>query len=465
MPTLVFVANKHNLNSIAALTGALEADPRTRSLPLRFFWHDDRLPSRLDALATSANPLVIALSFTTADMPATTALMEHIRTMSHRPFVVAGGPHPSARPAEVLGLGADAVVIGEGEEALPALLQRILADEPPHRLPGVATLSPTGQLVQGPCARSVDLDAYPPLGIAHRRFGPIEITRGCPCACAFCQTSYLFGGRMRHRSVERVVYWVQQAMEHGYSYLRFVTPNAFAYQSPDGGRTVNLDAIERLLREMAALVGKEQVYFGTFPSEVRPETVTSEAVELVRRYCGNDNLLFGAQTGSDRLLRTLHRGHTVADVHRSAKVITAAGLTPIVDMIFGLPGETPDDVAASVRLMEDLAHMGAVLHTHTFMPLPGTPLEGAPPGRVDPELHPLLDHQASQGHQMGQWRKQEQIAHRTHKGASSAHPFTTSPSVPASGAQQRLRVSPPSMGGYSPKRQPASHPPSKSESP
>jgi radical SAM superfamily enzyme YgiQ (UPF0313 family) len=198
-----------------------------------------------------------------------------------------------------------------------------------------------------------------------------------------------------------------------------VTPNAFAYGSEDNGRTVNLDAIERLLRGMAALVGRERVYFGTFPSEVGPETVTPEAVALVRRYSGNDTLLFGAQTGSDRLLKTLHRNHTLADVYRAAEVIVAGGLTAIVDLIFGLPGEEAEDAAATLRLMEDLVVMGAVLHTHTFMPLPGTPLENAPPGRVNPLLHPLLDRLASQGHQIGQWRRQEEIAHRTHGGTDS----------------------------------------------
>jgi radical SAM superfamily enzyme YgiQ (UPF0313 family) len=199
-------------------------------------------------------------------------------------------------------------------------------------------------------------------------------------------------------------------MERGYSYARFVTPNAFAYQSEDNGRTPNLDAIERLLRQMAALVGRERVYFGTFPSEVGPETVTPEAVALVRRYCGNDNLIFGAQTGSDRLLQTLRRNHSVADTYRAAECIVAQGLTPIVDLIFGLPDEEAEDVAATLHLMEDLVAMGAVLHTHTFLPLPGTPLEDAPPGWVDPALHPLLDRLASQGHQIGQWRKQEQFA-------------------------------------------------------
>lgn len=410
MPALAFVVNKHNLNSIAALTGALEADPRTRALALHFLWQDERLIPRIRALAGEADPLVVALSFATADLPEISSLLADLHRLRPAPVVIAGGPHPSARPGEVLELGVDAVVTGEGEGPLPALLERLFARESPVGLPGVAILDSDKSLVQGPRPRPIELDEYPPMGVAHRRFGPIEITRGCPCACAFCQTSFLFGGRMRHRSVESIVGWVRRAMERGYRYLRFVTPNAFAYQSEDNGRTVNLDAIEHLLREGAALVGKEQVYFGTFPSEVGPETVTPEAVSLVRRFCGNDNLIFGAQTGSDRLLRTLRRSHTVADVYRAAKVVVAAELTPIVDLIFGLPGEQKEDVAATLRLMEDLVDMGAVLHTHTFMPLPGTPLEDAPPGRVDPALHPLLDRLASQGHQIGQWRKQEELA-------------------------------------------------------
>jgi B12-binding domain/radical SAM domain protein len=414
MPTLAFVVNRHNLNSVAALTGSLEFDPRTDDLrlQLRFLWQDERLEEHLRGLVEEVDRLVVALSFATASLPETSDLLKQLRGLRPDPFVVAGGPHPSARAADVLRLGADAVVIGEGESALPDLLERVVAGETPEGLAGVAVLAEDGHLVRGPRRELVELDVYPPLGVEHRRFGPIEITRGCPCACGFCQTSFLFGGRMRHRSVQGAVSWVRRAMEQGYSYVRFVTPNAFAYQSEDNGRTANLDAIDELLREMAALVGKDQVYFGTFPSEVGPETVTPKAVAMVTHHCGNDNLLIGAQSGSDRLLQELHRRHSVADVYRAAEVIVAGGLVPIVDVIFGLPGEEAKDLAATIQLMEDLAAMGAVLHTHTFMPLPGTPLEGAPPGRVDPNLHPLLDRLASQGHQIGQWRKQQEIAKR-----------------------------------------------------
>src|SRR5512139_1176982 len=102
---LAFVANKHNLNSIAALTGALEVDPRTRDLNLHFPWQDERLLSRLSALAAPGDRLVVALSFATADLPVVRALMPELRNLQPCPLVIAGGPHPSARPAEVLRLG------------------------------------------------------------------------------------------------------------------------------------------------------------------------------------------------------------------------------------------------------------------------------------------------------------------------------------------------------------------------
>ncbi|MGC9332598.1 MAG: cobalamin-dependent protein, partial [Anaerolineae bacterium] len=233
MPALAFVANKNNLNSIAALTGALEVDACMDSLDLHFLWQDGHLLPRLAELAEATDRLVVALSFATADLPAVAGLLPQLRALESVPFLVAGGPHASARPEEVLRLGADAVVVGEGEKTLPDLVTQVLAGGTVEGMPGVAALTPDGRLARGPRPRPVDLDAYPPLGVAHRRFGPIEITRGCPCACAFCQTSFLFGGRMRHRSVESVVGWVQRAMAAGYSYVRFVSPNAFAYQSQD----------------------------------------------------------------------------------------------------------------------------------------------------------------------------------------------------------------------------------------
>jgi radical SAM superfamily enzyme YgiQ (UPF0313 family) len=141
--------------------------------------------------------------------------------------------------------------------------------------------------------------------------------------------------------------------------------------------------------------------------------VSAEALALVTRYAANDNIVFGAQTGSPRLLKKLRRGHTVEDVYRAAEFTRQAGLKPIVDFMFGLPGETEEDQRLSLQLIEDLAAMGATVHSHTFMPLPGTPLADAPPGRVTPEVESILGRLSKDGLHTGQWRKQEELAATT----------------------------------------------------
>ena len=205
---------------------------------------------------------------------------------------------------------------------------------------------------------------------------------------------------MRHRSPEVVAHWAEQARFKGEPFMRFVTPNALAYGSPDG-RTVNLAAIEALLCRVGAVTGRERVYLGSFPSEVRPEMVTDEAIGLIKRLAGNLNITLGAQSGSQRVLDAVRRDHTVGDVHRACDIVLRHGLVPNVDVILGLPGEGRSERRMTLALVERLTARGARVRTHAFMPLVGTPLAGAAPGVIDEESDRLLGTLARQGQQQG----------------------------------------------------------------
>jgi len=408
MNGMVWVVSRYNRNSIAALTGVLEVHPCLDTLPL-YFLKEAQAPARVPELASRLDHLVVAFSFATLSLPRIARLVQQLRQKSPvNVTFIAGGPHPSGDPEGTLRLGVDAVVVGEGEMALPALLERIFAGQSYADLPGIATLQ-DGLLVCNRRPLLADLNDYPPFGLRHGRVSHIELSRGCPYGCTFCQTPRILGGRMRHRTVETVIHWIREAQKGGYRYARFVTPNAFAYGSPDG-RTLNLEAMERLLFEVNRLLGREGVYFGSFPSEVRPENVTAEAVALVKKYAANDNLVFGVQTCSPRMLRALRRGHTVEDVYRATEITVRAGLTPILQFIFGLPGETEEDQQLTFQAIRELTAMGAIIRSNTFMPLPGSPLANAPPGRIDYRTRRFLDELASRGEQFGHWRQQEQLA-------------------------------------------------------
>ncbi|MCK9632740.1 MAG: TIGR04013 family B12-binding domain/radical SAM domain-containing protein [Methanoregula sp.] len=299
-------------------------------------------------------------------------------------LTIVGGPHAAACPREVAAY-ADYVVVGEGEYTLPRLLAD-LRDGGEGKIPGVMT----GDYYR-PADTSVRLDAYPAFS---EYKGYIEISRGCPFSCGYCQTPQIFGHCMRHRSIDEVARYAER-----HEQSRFVTPNAFAYGSD--GTHPRFDKIERLFRKC-----RHQIFFGTFPSEVRPESVCGESLDLVNRYCANTKLHFGAQSGSDDVLRQLHRGHTTADVISAIELCREYAITPIVDFIVGLPFETDDDQRATLDLVQWVARFGKV-HVHRFIPLPGTPLAGTTARTLLTETEKCCGKLALTGRLTGSWNDPE----------------------------------------------------------
>ena len=317
---------------------------------------------------------------------------------------VAGGPHPTAAPRDVLAAGFDLVVPGEGERSLLALLGRVARGEDPRAGRGIAWLE-GGVLVRAPREAPVVLDEHPAFSNVRGRAGPIEITRGCVHACAYCQTSSVLGARLRHRSLAAVAEAVRALSDRGMRDVRFVTPSALSYGAE--GEEARPDAVGALLEAARAAGGpRARLFLGTFPSELRPEHATPASLALLRRHVANEKLLLGAQSGSDRMLAALRRGHGAEHVRAAVRYALEAGFRPEVDFIVGLPGEDDEDRAATRRLVAWCADQGARVHGHIFMPLPGTSLADAPPGRPDPDTVALLASLEGRGAAFGQWRRQ-----------------------------------------------------------
>lgn len=420
---LALVETRTNRNSVVALTGAIESSAVGEVVDVIYLRPGSAGAERAATLRAwltllaGADVAVIGFSFLTADLVDVAGQVAELRAAIGRghagaynrtPHLLAGGAHASAAPEETLDLGFDLVLRGEAEASLPRLLAALLRDDDLDQVPGLARVV-DGEVRKNRRAPAVDLDRYPPFAPRHRRFGPFEITRGCPFACRFCQTSFLMGARMRHRSVEGLIEAARRAHRLGLKDLRMVTPDAFAYGSPDGRAPAPAE-LERLLVGLSSVFGREHVFCGSFPSEVRPESVTPETVGLVRRLAANDNVVLGAQSGSDAMLRRLHRGHDAEAVIRAVETIRAVDLLPIVDFIYGLPGEEAIDRRQTRAFMQRVADLGAIVHGHVFMPLPGTPMGKAPPSPVDLETRDLLDRLAGTGMQIGKWRAQEQTA-------------------------------------------------------
>lgn len=406
--SVVFSFRAPGRYALTVLAGAIEA-ARLDDVTLLLPRSTDEVIATIREQLDLGREVIAGWSFYSPSFAECADELRAVRAAEPRPFLaLAGGVHATAEPRQTLEAGFDLVCIGEGEQVILEAIAAVRTGRPAASVPGCARLE-GGVVKQEKKPPRIELDAFPPFAPRHEYFGPIELTRGCIYACRFCQTPYFSKARFRHRSVENVAHWAGVMRAAGKRDLRFVSPTSLSYGSQD--ESVHLDAIEALLARSKEALGPDgRVFFGTFPSEVRPEHVTPAAMALIKKYCANDNLVIGGQSGSDRVLQASMRGHDVEAIIRAVQIALAHGLLPNVDFILGLPGETSAELGASVRVMRQLGELGARVHAHTFMPLPGTPFRDAAPGQVDDATREELDRLASQKLLYGQWKLQERVA-------------------------------------------------------
>jgi len=391
---LLFCAAKQNRNSIRALLCALEAAIAQGRLPTELPVKIVHSHKAAVEMLNSGDVLFLPVMSTQRDEGLHTA--EAARGKGA--FVVAGGPDPSALPQQWLTF-ADAVCVGEGEVGVERFVGALLDGRKPLEAAQIAGFATTAS---PPKTHHTDIGKVPPLALRFGVFGAIELTRSCPNACAFCQTPRLFGPP-RHRLLESVLEACDQMFARSMRDLRFIAPNALGY--PYWHQL--LEALQPLRQKGA------RVFFGSFPSEVRPESLTPDNIRILKRCCDNTRLVVGVQSGSDATLRRLRRGHTVADAEAAICHALEAGFAVEADFIFGFPKEVEpeEELERSLLFAERLIELGAKIHAHWFLPLPGTEMSETRSCRLPERLERLLGRLLGRGG-TGKWRTQRRLAEK-----------------------------------------------------
>lgn len=342
----------------------------------------------------AAGPHLVCYSFMTMQREVVAKeIIELKRRYGDRVILIAGGSHCSGAPEDALALGFHHVVKGPGEAAIREVVRLWLEGQ---LLPVAKVWETQAQVL---------LKDYPPFSYCLEVFSPVEITRGCPWQCGYCQTPKLWGNQVQHRPLQQLAEAMRYAVRKQRFRMQFLSPNAFCY----GSTTLNQpepEAIEELMKTTISS-GMQRITFGMFPSEARPEYVTDEILAVVKRYCSNKSIQIGIQSASDRVLKQLHRGHTVAQGLAAVKLIHAFGFRPLVDLMFGFPGETEEEREATADLAEVLVRdYQAWVHLHWFLRLPGTALADAEVAPPTPKLLNNLERLESMGKVTGWWREQ-----------------------------------------------------------
>lgn len=201
-----------------------------------------------------------------------------------------------------------------------------------------------------------DLDT-PGIVRSNRWRGFVTIAHGCDNFCTYCIVPYV-RGRFQSRPTKVIIEDVKALIKDGAMDVTLLGQNVNSYGTdfPEG------PGFPDLLREVAALPGLARLRFVTS----HPKDFTRDIVETMREnpvICPSVNLPI--QSGSDRILRRMNRGYTIADYAKEVdwirETFPEAGLTS--DLIVGFPGETEADFQASLEMLKrfryDLVHSAA----------------------------------------------------------------------------------------------------------
>nr|MDO8081641.1 TIGR04013 family B12-binding domain/radical SAM domain-containing protein [Candidatus Freyarchaeota archaeon] len=412
---------KENWYSFAPLLGVLERDKKFDNLAILFPKDFKNLSdSKIKDMVEEYGRIIFAYSFFTTQaslvLKELKKLSEYIYSLGRQSFtLVAGGPHPSGDVRGTLKMGFDIVAVGSGEASFPNLIYNLQLDKPLSNVPGIAYLH-DGEVIRTE-SQELQLDEFYSFSEKFDLFPPIEISRGCPHGCKYCEVSYIFGKKMHHRSIDAIRKHVEayekRFKDRGKIDIRFISPNSLCYGSKDGLKS-NPNALEELLRTSKSF-NNSRVFLCSFPSESRPENFDEEVAGIISEYCSNKVVAIGAQSGSSRVLKLMNRGHTIEDVYAAVDCAINNGLGVSVDFLLGFPSETRDDQYKTYEAIKRLFKKGQVTaRLHYFMPLAGTPLAHSKPTAIDKgvlrDLYKLGRNGRIMGHLESQIKASEKIS-------------------------------------------------------
>lgn len=274
-----------------------------------------------------------------------------IRNFVPSSLIIIGGPCATFFPEKLLedNLEIDYVFRGESENSILEFTKQIEQYENiiyPDKIPGICYRIANSIIIDSSIPRIDNLDDVPMPAYNLLNLGcyfesgsagktiTMMTSRGCPNKCIYCVEPLLYGHKFRGRSPENVVDEMKHLhYQYGIDHIVFYD----ATFNHDKNRVKKI--CHKLIEEPIEL---------TWRARVRADKIDREMVRLMK-LAGCVELSLGVETGTQRLLDILRKNETIEEIKDAFQMIKENELWSSGYFMFGIPGETKDDMKRTIE--------------------------------------------------------------------------------------------------------------------
>ncbi len=276
---------------------------------------------------------------------------------------------------------AGCVAQAEGEEIMrrAPVVDMVLGPQTYHKLPEMIARvhRGTGQVLETEFDTLEKFDALPETRQPKGFSSFLTIQEGCDKFCTFCVVPYTRGAEVS-RPVSQIVAEARSLASQGVREITLIGQNVDAYHAPDEADW----GLGELIRHVGLIGGIDRLRFTTsHPRDMDDNLIRTLAEEpKLMPY-----LHLPIQSGSDKILRAMNRGHTYE--HYKALIAKIRAARPDIalsgDFIVGFPGETEADFEQTMNCVEEIGYASSFSFKYSIRP--GTP-GASMPRQVDEDV-------------------------------------------------------------------------------